>query len=319
MRYLKSTALHFSAASGAWLVAAGVLLAAPVAFGQTTGISKPSAAVVLTDDAPTPAPTPALNATSTAAAPSEHRVVMIDGHKVTLLSREAPVRGNSETDEKMQSAANDPNADVVTSVPSRANELPDGTVLRVAMGEAISTRDSVEGRSFTARTIEDVTESGKVIIPAGSEMQGRIVRLTAGRRINGQASIRLRPDTVVLPDGSRYLLHATAIDTDPSSNNRVDSEGAIIDKGHGKRDALILGGATAGSAAVGAAFAGPPGAIIGAGVGAGVATTHWLLEEHDATLAKSTLVVFQLTEPMQITPLRTESEAVADPLLQEKH
>ncbi len=314
-----------------------LLLPASFSLAQTTGVSKPSDAAVLTDDAPQPAPVAKPSAARPAAATSvasanDNRVVTVDGAKVTLLSPQVATAGSASaiapasavasssraTSHSSAVRASDPDAMVVTEVPSKPNELPQGTVLKVRMDEEVSTSGSVEGRPFTARVSEDTLKDGKVIIPAGSTMKGRITQLVAGKRINGRASIHLRPDSITLPDGSMYMIHAVVIDSDPSGNNKVDSEGSIIDKGHAKRDAIVAGGVTAGSTAVGAAFAGAPGAVVGAGVGAGIATTHWLLEEHDATLAKNSLLVFQLTEPMQLTPLRAESAPDADPLMHEK-
>ncbi|MHB1699160.1 MAG: hypothetical protein ACYCSN_03335 [Acidobacteriaceae bacterium] len=290
-----------------------LLLPASLTLAQTTGVSRPSDAAVLTDDAPQPVPVAKPSAARPAAATpvaaaKNNSVVTVDGAKVTLLSPQVATAASTS----------DPDAMVVTEVPSRPNELPQGTILKVRMDEEVSTSGSIEGRPFTARVSEDTLKGRKVIIPAGSTMKGRITQLVAGKRINGRASIHLRPDSITLPDGSMYMIHAVAIDSDPSGNNKVDSEGSIIDKGHAKRDAIVAGGVTAGSTAVGAAFAGAPGAVVGAGVGAGIATTHWLLEEHDATLAKNSLLVFQLTEPMQLTPLRAESAPDADPLMHEK-
>ncbi len=300
------------------LPASAALLPSTFAYAQTTGVSKPSDAVVLTDDAPQPAAVakPSAARPAMAAKPEattdDGRVVTVDGAKVRLLSPQVAAAASPA------SAASDPDAMVVTEVPSKPNELPQGTVLKARVDEEISTSGSVEGRPFTARVSEDTTKNGKVIIPAGSKITGRITQLVSGKRVNGRASIHLRPDTVTLPDGSMYMIHAMVIDTDPNGNNKVDSEGSIIDKGHVKRDAVVAGGVTAGSTAVGAAFGGVPGAVVGAGVGAGIATTHWLMEEHDATLAKNSLVVFQLTEPTHLTPLRAETAADAEPLLHEK-
>lgn len=299
--------------------AAFLFLAASTVLAQTTGVSKPSAAVIETDPTPTfgPAtPTPVAKIAKPSAA---NRVVTVDGNRVTVMSPEVAVDPSTAMTGSTDSApGSDPDSRIVTSVSSGPNELAEGSLIKVRMDQEISTKTSVVGRPFTARIIENTLKNGKVIIPTGSQLQGHIVQLTSERRINGRASIRLRPDEVILPDGSRYMLHAMAIDSDPAGTNKVDNEGSILDKGHPKRDALVVGGVAAGSAATGAMVAGPPGAVVGAGVGAGVATTQWLLQEHDATLPKNAMLVFQLTEPMQMTPLRAETESASDPLLHER-
>jgi hypothetical protein len=57
---------------------------------------------------------------------------------------------------------------------------------------------------------------------------------------------------------------------------------------------------------------GVPGALIGAGVGAGVSTVVWLKQDREAQLPKDLQVVFSLTEPMIVTPA---TAAVAAPKL----
>ncbi len=291
-----------------------VLLAGTAVFAQTTGISKPSAAEITTDSEPAPvaAPAPAPAATPDADTTGD-RIAIIDGHQVTLKSPQVAVDSSSAF-----ASSNDPDAGIVTSVPSRPDQLPEGTVIKVRMDKEVSTKISKEGESFSAHTTGDTLKDGKVVIPAGSQLEGRIIRLTSGRRINGSATIRLRPDDIILPDGSRYILHANVIDSDPKGNNKIDSEGGIVDKGHPKRDAVIVGGVAGASAVAGAEVAGVPGALVGAGVGAGVATTHFLMHQSNATLAKDSLLVIALSEPMQLTPLHAETQA-DEPLLHEGH
>ena len=46
------------------------------------------------------------------------------------------------------------------------------------------------------------------------------------------------------------------------------------------------------------------GAIVGASLGAGVSTVIWLKQDRQATLPKDVTLVFSLTTPMILTPLR---------------
>ena len=281
-----------------------LVLAGATAFAQTQGVSNPPQNID-TSAAPSavapakPSAAKPVGSTTTAAAAN---TVMIDGHQVVLKSKAVAVDPSSD-------ASTNPDANIVTAVPSKPNELPEGTLLRVRMNEEISTRDSVPGSSFTARIQQDALKDGRVIIPAGSELKGRIMKLSAGRRIHGPASIRLRPDAVILPDGTRYVLHAEVIDTGRGSSTRTDNEGTIVDKGDKKKEAMVIGGGAGVGAVTGAVFAGGPGALIGAGVGAGAGTLHWLLQDSDAKLPKNSAVIFQLTEPMQITPLHVQAES----------
>jgi hypothetical protein len=47
---------------------------------------------------------------------------------------------------------------------------------------------------------------------------------------------------------------------------------------------------------------GPVGALTGGLIGAGVVTTHLLVSHPQATLEPGTMLLFTLTEPLQMTP-----------------
>ncbi|HEX4020754.1 MAG TPA: hypothetical protein VHX63_06395 [Acidobacteriaceae bacterium] len=272
------------------------------AQGQTAkpnpyeGVSRPPANdPILANDDPAanpPAQTPAAN-TATHVAPAEDNansaLPVAMNTTPTLASRPAP-------------APADPDAEIVLTVPSKPNQLPEGTMLRVMLDQQLSTTTTLPGAPFSARIAENVTKNGRVVIPMGATVIGRVLSVSEGRRFLGSASIRLRPDEIDLPDGTRYFLHAEVYDIN-SRNNKTDSEGNIVSTDNGKRTlaegALMSGG----GAAAGALIAGVPGALIGAAAGAGFVTAHWLLANHQAVLPKNSEVVFGLTEPMSLVPL----------------
>ena len=204
----------------------------------------------------------------------------------------------------------DNDAGVVTYVPSRPGEIPNGTLVKVRLREDLSTLTTKPGTKFTADVSEAVMRDGRVIVPVGSLLEGRVTWVRGGKRIGGPAAIHLEPRTVTLPDGTQYELRAQAIDTDRWDAMNVDSEGTIQRKGNGKKTAAELSLAAGGGMAAGAMMGGLPGAVIGAGVGAGVGTVVWLKQDRQAELHKNLGVVFSLTEPMSISP----ASAMATPL-----
>ncbi len=111
----------------------------------------------------------------------------------------------------MRSGSVDPDADIVTAVPGRENELPEGTNLHVTLSQALSTEETRPGSHFSGRISKQVTLGGRVMIPEGSEFHGRVVQVTEGHRLGNRATIRLEPESVVLPDGAKYTLHAQVI------------------------------------------------------------------------------------------------------------
>ena len=196
----------------------------------------------------------------------------------------------------------DPDAGIVTFVPLKPGELAPGTVIKMRLDQGLSTATTVPGTAFSGRVTQDVMQNGVVAIPANAIVRGRVVDVAAGRRFRGPASIRLRPDEVVLPDNSRMSLHADVVDSD-SHGTKTDNEGNIVSTDHGKRTLAEMALVGGGAAAVGAELGGVPGALIGGAVGAGIITTHWLFEKHEATLPPDSEIAIGLTEPMILSPL----------------
>jgi hypothetical protein len=196
--------------------------------------------------------------------------------------------------------------DIVSSVPVPDNEAPEGTPIHARMDQQISSRESPVGTPWSAKVSRDVTVAGRVVIPAGSIVRGRVSHAEYGHRIAGPASLRLNPESVDLPDGTHYLLHAVVSETGPNTKVKGD-EGTIESKDHPKRMAVEAASGTGGGAVLGAAVAGPAGAVAGTVIGAGVVTAHWLIEDHAAVLPRDSEIVFGLTRPLVLTPTTAQA------------
>ena len=196
--------------------------------------------------------------------------------------------------------AGDPDGDIVHPRPPRPGELPEGTTIRVRLLDQLSSVSSEKGEAFRSRVASDVVLGEKVVIPAGAEIDGRVVGVSMGHP-GGHGSMRLLPETVILAGGKRYQLHAEITGT-PGARSKVGSEGTILPASRLKRDELEYGGAVGAGAATGAILGGPVGAVAGTVVGAGVVTTHLLVSHPQATLEPGTAMIFTLTEPLQLAP-----------------
>jgi hypothetical protein len=197
---------------------------------------------------------------------------------------------------------NPEDAMIVTSVPEREGELHEGTLLKTKMLETLSTEGTVRGTKFTAAVTEPIERHGRVIIPVGSILEGRVTEVHGGKRITGGALLHLETNDVTLPDGTHYIVHAQVIETG-KSEFKVTDEGTLKKKDHAKETLAVVGGVTGASAVSGAMIGGGVGAAVGAGIGAGVSTVIWLKQDRQATLPKDVELVFSLTTPMILTPL----------------
>ena len=179
--------------------------------------------------------------------------------------------------------------------------LPEGTAVKMRLENAISTFGNKVGDSFSGRVTAPVALAGKTVIPVGSTIEGRVTRLTEPRRIKGKPTIGLFPDTVTLPTGEKYALHAVIVDTNVGKGTSVNEEGEFKGQGmdgHDKKEIAIGAGA---GVATGALIGGGEGAVIGGAIGGGATVVHWLVKKRYATMPAGTEVVMEFSRPMELS------------------
>ena len=195
----------------------------------------------------------------------------------------------------------DPDGDIVHPVHARPGELLEGVTIRVKLLDRISSAETEKNEPFRGKVASDVLQDGKVLIPAGAEIEGRVTAVSSGEHLGGHGSFRLKPEAVVLPDGTRYQLRAEVTGT-PGSKTRVGSEGTINAGSRAHKDGIEYGTVVGAGLVTGAVVGGPVGAVAGGAIGAGVVTTHLLVDHPQATLEPGAVLLFTLTEPMNLTP-----------------
>ncbi len=283
------------------LVCTGISAARPV-VAQQTGVSHPPDAIV--ENVPsTEAPQ------APAAKPSA--AIRYDAPQTFVPDADA-ARPTVTLHPRVEAAA-DPDAGIVTSVVRRPNELPRGTAMRMRLREEIATDLTPANTPFAADLSENVMSAGRVVLPAGSTVEGTITHVRGGKRFHGAALIHLQAQVIVLPDGTRMPLRAAVIDTDQYAHTKVDDEGNIVRKDHVGATLAAMSLTTGGAAAAGAVIGGGVGALVGAGIGAGVSTAWWLKQDRQTHLPKESLIVLELTEPLAIRALVREPEFSAMP------
>ncbi len=197
-------------------------------------------------------------------------------------------------------SASDPDGDVVQVQALPPGELGEGTTLRVRLLDRLSTNSSEIGQPFRTRVASDVMQGGQVLIPAGAEIDGSVVEVSSGH-FGGHGSLRLRPETVILADGSRFGLKAAVFGT-PGSRTHVNSEGTILPDSRLKRDGIEYGTGAGAGLVAGAFIGGPVGALTGSVIGAGAVTVHLLTSHPQATLERGTTLMFTLTDNLSLVP-----------------
>ena len=200
---------------------------------------------------------------------------------------------------------------LATTVPAFAQtnrSLPAGTAMKIKLQTTLATFSSKQGDTFTGRVTEPVSLNGKTIIPVGTTVEGTVGRVSEPRRVQGRPTIALFPHTVILPDGARYTLNATVVDTNLGNGTDVNQEGQFKGKARDRGDNIELVAGTAGAGTLGALAGGGKGFLVGAALGAGATTIHWLTKHHSAILPAGTELVMELSRPMEMSAAVSSGE-----------
>ncbi len=178
-------------------------------------------------------------------------------------------------------------AEAASPAPAAASDrnvvtIPAGTRIPLLLKQAISTKNAREGDSVYAETAFPFVVDNRVIVPAGSYIQGKIAHVERAGHGHGRAEILMHFTSMIYPSGYTVMLPGSVENTPGADNKSVkDSEGTIQqDSETGKKveDAAkggtygTIGGATAGGLATGTLN----GARVGAGLGA-AAGIGWAL------------------------------------------
>ncbi|HEV2989467.1 MAG TPA: hypothetical protein VG759_13585 [Candidatus Angelobacter sp.] len=174
--------------------------------------------------------------------------------------------------------APDPNAIVI----------PAGTRIALTLKQAISTKNAREGDTVYAETATPLVLNERVLVPAGTYVQGRISHAARGGRLKGRAELRVNFTSIIYRSGYTVLL-AASVENTPGADNKgmKDTEGTIQqDSDAGKKiEKAAKAGVFGGGAGVlaGALYGGLNGARIGgpAGAAAGIA---WALLKRGSDL-----------------------------------
>ncbi len=165
--------------------------------------------------------------------------------------------------------------------------IPAGTVITVRTGQALSSKTSRAGETFTATVARPVDVGGSVAIPDGAKATGTVTTAHPLGRFKGGAMLGLRLTSVEI-NGQNVPIDTASV--------------ARTEKGKGKRSATMIGGGAGLGALIGGLAGGGKGAAIGAlaGAGAGTAGTAFTGNKEIEIPAEYALS-FKLTKPVQLS------------------
>lgn len=156
--------------------------------------------------------------------------------------------------------------------------IPAGTKVPLSLKHAISTKGSQEGDAVYAETTFPVVMNDRVLIPAGTYVQGRISHIQRAGRIKGRAEVLMHFTTLIYPSGYTVMLPGSLENAPGVDNTKIkDGEGTIRGDSQTVQKVGTVAGTAASGTVIGAATSGAKGALIGAGIGGAVGSAIALL------------------------------------------
>jgi hypothetical protein len=215
-----------------------------------------------------------------------------------------------------------PQADPVdlTKVPStdpkavdpNALVIPAGTKIPLVLKQAISTKNAREGDAVYAETAFPFVINDRIVVPAGTYIQGKIMHSEHPGRMKKRAEILIHFTSMIYPSGYTVMLPGSVENTPGADDKGVkDKEGTIqADKNTGKRvEDAAKGAAVGGTVGTigGLAAGGLNGARYGglAGVAGGIA---WALLKHgpDVKLEVGTSIEMEIQRAVPVDASRIQ-------------
>jgi hypothetical protein len=168
--------------------------------------------------------------------------------------------------------------------------VPAGTTLTVRLREAVGSKISEPGQSFSATLASPVTVEGNAVIPAGALARGVVVDAKPLGRFKGGAVLELKLSSITV-NGSEKSIQTSAV--------------TRTLKGKGKRTAVLAGGGAGVGALIGGLAGGGKGAAIGALAGGGAGTGGAAFTGNkDIVLPAESAVSFKLQSQIEVQPAR---------------
>ena len=167
-----------------------------------------------------------------------------------------------------------------------------GTTMDIAAADTISSRSAKVGDPFSARVVEDIKNAaGKVVIPAGSVVNGKIADVKPAPNPSTPGTLTLSVSSITVR-GTSYPIEASVDSLETIHKGRGVTSGDAAKVGAGAAAGAILGRVLGGN---------KKGTIIGGIVGgaAGAAVAH-ATKDSDIVLPAGAHIIIRLTKELAV-------------------
>lgn len=173
-------------------------------------------------------------------------------------SAEAPSASSESSEARAEGPAaesRDSRVHPVVAPRAEAWSLPEGTELTLLLETPVSSSRSRQGDAVVARVERAEGPEGRIVLPGGTVLKGRVAEAVPSGRVKGRARVSVAFDRIVVR-GRTHEIEGTRVTVEAPDD-------------HG-RDAKIIGGGSAAGAVLGAIADGKKGFVRGAVIGATV-------------------------------------------------
>jgi type IV secretion system protein VirB10 len=189
--------------------------------------------------------------------------------------------------------------------------IPAGSQIPLALKQAISTKTAREGDPVYASTTFPFVIQDRVLVPAGTYVQGRISSVKRAGRVHGRAEVLMHFTSLIYPNGYTVLLPGSVENVPGGGTNSVKGQEGTIQSDSQTGQKV---GTAATTAATGAAIGGIHDGWKGAGIGAGIggaagAAIAMLTRGHDVTLEAGTGINMVIQRPIKVDATRVSGGA----------
>jgi hypothetical protein len=221
-----------------------------------------------------------------------------------LSAQTAPTTAEPQLRTRSEVAAQ-PQTPPAKAVPGEQWVIPQGTKIPMELRQPLSTKNAQPGDSVYAQTTFPVVVDGKMAIPAGTWVRGKVDMVKRAGRIKGTAEMQFHLTQMIYPNG--YTLDmAAAVDQVPGENpTRMKEPGTVKQESEKGKDVEKVISTSAQTAQIGAIAGAASGSFRGFGYGGlsgiAVGTLIGLLARgSDVTFPAGTAVEIALTQSMAV-------------------
>jgi hypothetical protein len=151
-----------------------------------------------------------------------------------------------------------------------------------------------------------ITQNNRILIPAGTYVQGVVDSVKRPGRVKGRAELLMHFTTLIFPNGYTVSFPGAVEGVPGADNSRVkDKEGTVEAESQKGKDAATIAETAGTGTLIGGLARGGKGAGIGAGVGGTVGLAAVLLSRsQDVRLEAGTMVEMELQRPLVLEEAR---------------